>query len=142
MDVMKIPFVAKVGIVRTEQGVLKLPFSASTKNHLDGIHASAQFTLAETSSGEALRLLFPELVGKVVPVLRESQIKFKKPATTAISAFPTVSEDAVSKFREQFEKKRRSSISVAVEIRDCDGAIISVGTFEWFVQAIEPGKAY
>ena len=54
MDVTAIPFVEKVGIARTEQGGLKLPFSESTKNHLNGIHASAQFTLAETSSGEAL----------------------------------------------------------------------------------------
>jgi acyl-coenzyme A thioesterase PaaI-like protein len=140
MDVTQIPFVEKVGIVRTEQGILKLPFSASTKNHLDGIHASAQFTLAETASGEALQLLFPELVGKVVPVLRESQVKFKRAASTAISAFPTVSEDAISKFRERFERKRRSSIAVAVEMRDSDGAVTSVGTFEWFVQAIEHSK--
>lgn len=141
MEVTEIPFVEKVGIVRTEQGGLKLPFSASTKNHLNGIHASAQFTLAETSSGEALQILFPELVGKVVPVLRESHIKFKKPANTSISAFPIVSEDAISKFREQFERKQRSSIAVAVEIRDSDGAVTSVGTFEWFVQGIEQGKS-
>lgn len=137
MDVIAIPFVEKVGIVRTEQGDLKLPFSTSIINHLNSIHASAQFALAETCSGEALLTLFPELVGKVVPVLRESYIKFKKPAKTAICGFPTVSEEAISKFREQFEKKRRSSITVDVEIRDSEGVVTSVGSFDWFVHATE-----
>lgn len=109
MDVTGIPFVEKVGICRTEEGVLNLPFSASTQNHLKGVHASAQFTLAETASGEALQLLFPELVGKAVPLLRESHIKFKKPASSTIFAFPTVSEEAVAAFKEQFGKKQRSS---------------------------------
>lgn len=140
MDVTEIPFVATVGIARTEGGGLTLPFSLSTQNHLNTIHASAQFTLAETASGELLRILFPELVGKVVPVLRESQIKFKKPASAAIFSFPTVSDDAVSRFKEQFEKKERSSIPVDVEIRDSEGLVTCTGTFNWFVQNVEQIK--
>ncbi|MCK4671138.1 MAG: DUF4442 domain-containing protein [Candidatus Aegiribacteria sp.] len=42
------------------------------QNHLQTIHASAQFTLAETASGEMLRIELPELVGKVVPIFRDS----------------------------------------------------------------------
>ena len=78
MDVTKIPFVEKVGIVQKSDGRLELPFNESVHNHLHTIHASAQFVLAETASGEILQTLFPELVGKVVPVLRDSKIKFKK----------------------------------------------------------------
>ncbi|WP_166642564.1 PaaI family thioesterase [Methylocaldum gracile] len=140
MDVTAIPFVEKVGICRTEEGTLTLPFSTSTQNHLNTIHASAQFALAETASGEALQRLFPELAGKVVPVLRESHVKFKRPASSAIFAFPAVSEEAVSKFKEQFEKKRRSSITVDVEVRDSDGVVTSVGMFDWFVQGLPQGK--
>lgn len=140
MDVIGIPFVEKVGICRTEEGVLKLPFSASTQNHLKGVHASAQFTLAETASGEALQLLFPELVGKVIPLLRESHIKFKKPAGSAIFAFPVVSEEAVAAFKEQFGKKQRSSITVSVEIKDSDQVVTSVGTFNWFIQGMTHEK--
>jgi acyl-coenzyme A thioesterase PaaI-like protein len=63
MDVTKIPFVEKVGIVRQPDGGLGLPFNESVHNHLQTIHASAQFTLAETASGEVLQVLFPEIVG-------------------------------------------------------------------------------
>ncbi len=136
MDVTKIPFVEKVGIIRSTNDVLELPFNEAVHNHLQTIHASAQFALAETASGEILQSIFPELVGKVVPVLRESQIKFKKPAIKTISAHPTVSNEAISKFKEQFKKKGRSSISVNVEIKDCENVATCVSVFKWFVQSI------
>ena len=137
MDVTEIPFVEKVGITRSARGVLELPFGETIQNHLHTTHASAQFALAETASGEILQTIFPELVGKGVAVLRESQIRFKKPATKTISAYPTVSDEAISKFREQFKRKGRSSIFVNVEIKDSENAATCAGTFKWFVQSIE-----
>jgi len=104
---------------------------------LQTIHASAQFALAETASGYILQTIFPELEGKVVPVLRGSEIKFKKPATKTISAYPTITDQAISKFREQFERKGRSSISVDVKIIDCDNTVTCLCTFNWFIQSIE-----
>ena len=140
MDVTKIPFVEKVGVIRSSKGILELPFNDTIRNHLHTIHAGAQFALAETASGEILQTIFPELVGKVVPVLRDSQIKYKKPATKTISAHPAVSDKAVSKFREQFKKKGRSSISVNVEIKDSENVVTCVCIFKWFVQSIKQIK--
>jgi len=80
MNVIEIPFVKKTGITKNEKGELELPFTTDTHNHLETMHASAQFTLAETASGEFLQTLLPDLVGKVIPVLREAKVKFKKPA--------------------------------------------------------------
>jgi len=137
MNVIEIPFVHKVGIQRNTDGVLELPFDQSIQNHLQTIHASAQFTLAETASGEILQTIFPELVGKVVPVLRGSEIKFKKPAIKTISAHPTVSDEAISNFNEQISKKDRALISVEVQVKDVDGTVTCTGTFKWFVQLIE-----
>jgi len=136
MDVIEIPFVKKVGIVRSAEGSLELPFNNSVHNHLQTIHASAQFALAETASGEILQSLFPELIGRVVPVLRDSQIKFKKPASKTISAHPSVSEESLSKFKSQFARKGRSSISVSVEIKDSENIITCSGIFSWFVQSV------
>ena len=137
MDVTKIPFVEKVGIVRKSDGGLELPIIESVHNHLQTIHASAQFALAETASGEVLQTLFPDLVGKVIPVLRDSNIKFKKPAQNAITTHPSVTDESISKFKEQFAKKGRSSISVNVEVKDHAGVITSVGVFNWFVQSVD-----
>lgn len=134
MDITEIPFVKKMGIARTRPGTLELFFDDSLHNHVQTMHASAQFALAETASGEYLQRLFPDLDGQVVPVLRDSQIKFKKPANKTIRAHPSVSDEAANKFREQLEKKGRSSISVNVEVKDTENVVTCTGVFNWFVQ--------
>lgn len=136
MDVIKIPFVEKVGIIRQPDGMLELPIDESVHNHLKSIHASAQFALAETASGEILQTLFPEFVDKVIPVLRDSNIKFKKPAQKSISTRAYVSDDAIEKFKQQLTKKGRSSIIVNVEVKDYEGVVTSIGVFNWYVQRI------
>jgi hypothetical protein len=105
MNVIEIQFVDKVGIQRNTDGGLELPFYTGVQNHLETIHASAQFALAETASGEILQKSFPNLAGKVIPVLRESQVKFKKPADKKIVAYPSVTAESLSKFDEQISKK-------------------------------------
>ncbi len=137
MDVLDIPFVKRIGINRLSDGTLELSFNHSVHNHIATIHAGAQYALAETASGDMLQRLLPELVGKVVPVLRDSQIKFRKPASQTISAHSSVSEEAVQKFNEQFKRKGRSSIAIEVEIRDAAGVVTSTGKFTWFVQHME-----
>lgn len=137
MNVIEIPFVKKVGITQSEKGELELPFTNETHNHLQTIHASAQFTLAETASGEYLQTLFPELVGKVIPVLRDATIKFKKPAVKTIISYPSVSDESHEKFNSQFSKKGRASISVDVDIKDIENTVTCIATYNWFVTKIE-----
>lgn len=136
MNVTDIPFVKHTGIERNADGRLALPFTPNVQNHLETFHASAQFTLAETASGEHLRALFPDLEGKVIPVLRDAQVKFKKPAKSQITAHASAAEEAVSSFKEQFAKKGRSTIEVQVELRDVEDNITCVGKYQWFVQQI------
>ena len=62
MKVTDIVFVKLVGIEQ-ESDELSLEFKEDVQNHLNTIHASAQFTLAETQSGLHLQKLFPELEG-------------------------------------------------------------------------------
>lgn len=137
MDVIKIPFAETIGITRNSDEILELPFSHAVQNHLQTIHAAAQFTLAETASGEILQKLFPELVNKVIPVIRSSSAKYKKPAQKTITAFPSVTDEAVAKFKEQFQKKNRALITVNVDIKDDDGTTTTTAEFNWFIQSIE-----
>jgi acyl-coenzyme A thioesterase PaaI-like protein len=136
MNVLDIPFVKKVGIELNSDNNLELALEESILNHVKSIHASAQFTLAEAASGKLLQKHFPDLVGKVVPLLRESQVKFKKPALKSIVAKASISEEEIQKFTMQFERKGRASITVGVEVSDSDGTITCVASFNWFVQTI------
>ncbi len=137
MDVTKIPFVEKIGVVKQANGELELPFIPSNHNHLATLHASAQFALAETASGKILQDLFPELVGKVIPVLRSSQIKFRKPAQSSVIARPSVSDEAMQTFRQQYDKKGRAMITVMVDVQDNNNEVTTSGEFTWFVQKLE-----
>jgi len=135
MNTLEIPFVKLVG-VDTTNDELFLDFKDDVKNHIQTIHAGAQFTLAETKSGMHLQKLFPQLESKVIPLLRESHIKYKQPAKEKIFAFAKCSEESVKKFSEQFEKKGRGSILVEVEIKDINEVVTAVATFNWFVQSL------
>jgi len=130
-----IPFVSHIGI-KDEKNELSLEFKENVLNHIKTIHASAQFTLAETQSGIHLQKLFPELEGKVIPVLRDAQIKYKKPAQEKIIAFASADKDAINKFNTQIEKKGRGSLQINVEIKDINDVLTSQATFTWFVQVL------
>lgn len=62
MEIVEIPFTKHIGL-KQENETLKLEPLATVKNHIDTIHASAQFALAETQSGLFLELAFPEYKG-------------------------------------------------------------------------------
>jgi acyl-coenzyme A thioesterase PaaI-like protein len=130
-----IPFVSHIGI-KDENNELSLDFKEDVLNYIKTIHASAQFTLAETQSGLHLQKLFPELEGKVIPVLRDAQIKYKKPTQEKIIAFSSSDEEAIEKFKAQFEKKGRSSLQINIEVKDINDVLTSQATFTWFIQAL------
>ena len=135
MKASDIPFAKYVGI-NEDNDTLSLEFEDNLLNHVKTIHASAQFTLAETDSGIYLQTLFPEYKGKVVPLLREAKIKYKKPALEKITAHSSVSQEEIEKFKNIFDKKKRGTITVTVDIKDINQVVTSQATFTWFVQAI------
>lgn len=135
MRATDIAFVKLVGIEQ-ERGGLFLEFKEDVQNHINTIHASAQFALAETQSGLHLQKLFPELEGTVVPILRDATVKYKKPALKKIVALADASDEEIKKFKEQFLKKGRGSIEISVEVKDIDGVLTSVAIFSWFIQKI------
>ncbi len=135
MKAINIPFVRHVGI-KEQNSELILDFNNQVLNHIKTIHASAQFTLAETKSGIHLQNLFPELEGKVIALLRDAQIKYKKPAQEKIIAFSSVNEEDVIKFKSQFEKKGRGSLQIEVKIKDINDVLTSQAIFTWFIQAL------
>jgi acyl-coenzyme A thioesterase PaaI-like protein len=135
MEVTKIPFV-KFLEIKSEKENLSLEYRENIFNHVQTIHASAQFALAETQSGVFLQELFPHLEGKVIPLLRDATIKYKKPAQKKIYAFASVSDANLKKFQELFEKKERGSIEVDVIIKDIDNVVTAVASFVWFITKI------
>ena len=136
MKATDIPFVSHIGIEEAKNSTLSLDVNDKVLNHIQSIHASAQFALAETQSGVHLQRLFPHLEGTVLPLLRDAAIKYKKPAIAKIVAEASTDEKAVEKFKAQFERKGRGTLQVDVIVTDIHGVVTSEATFTWFVQAL------
>lgn len=136
MQVTQIPFVQHTGINKFTEHNLELQNRETVHNHLGTIHAGALFALAESQSGLCLQQLFPELEGKVVPVLRASTLKYKKPVTEGVYAVSDVNTEEKARFETTFLKKGRGSIVVSVVLKDGDGTVCVSGDFTWFVQKV------
>ena len=129
---LEVPFVKHVGVEKDSE--LKLNVKEELKNHIQTIHASAQFTLAETASGACLMEEFPQYKGEVIPMLRSSTVKYKSPATSTLRAKATLTKEAKEKFLRQFERRGQGVIAVDVELFDEDSLVTMEGEFVWFVQ--------
>ncbi len=135
MNVTQIPLVKYLGIEEHE-GELSLAFKPDVLNHIETLHAAAQYALAETQSGLHLLELFPELEGKVIPILRDAQIKYKKPAQSKIVALASCDAESVEKFKTQFDNKGRGTLQIDVQIKDINDVITCQASFTWFVQSL------
>jgi hypothetical protein len=136
MEVTAIPFVKHIGI-KEEGSQLSLSIMLEVENHIGTIHASAQFTLAETQSGLFLQEEFKDLEGEVLPLLRSSSVKYKALATTTLRAEATINDEVKSKFIEQFSRRGRATITVDVKLVDVENVVTMVGEFVWFVERLK-----
>lgn len=133
MKVTNIPFVEHIGIEKKDNTILKLDFQPEVHNHLGDIHASAQFTLAETQSGLYLQTKFPQYEGKVVALLRDSTVKFRHPAKMNITAHAFIDEEVEQKFLTLLEKRGKATIAINVEVKDAKEVVTMQGYFNWFI---------
>jgi len=136
MEILNIPFVSKIGLQKCAEGNLRLLYAEENSNHLKSLHAGAQFTLAETASGNYLQSNFPDLAPVVIPVLRDAQVKYKKPAMKDLKAYVSIKDEVRSKFFTQIGGKGRGLIALDVLLKDSDGITTFEGTFNWFIQKI------
>ncbi|HBT76554.1 MAG TPA: DUF4442 domain-containing protein [Planctomycetaceae bacterium] len=133
MDVLSIPFNKFLGLeLSTDPAYLMtLPAKAEFENHIQTAHASALFALAEASSGLFLLREFAE-VENTVPVVRNVEVKYKKPGKGAIFSKATLTVDKVEVL-EVLKNKRRTLVPVQVTLYDSNAVLVMQATFEWFV---------
>ena len=128
---MIIPFSNTIGI---QKGVLDNHHDV--QNHIGSIHAGAQFTFAETASGEYLTSLF-DVKGGYVPLLREASVKYKKQALSCLHSEVFVDDIALEAFVKRYETKGRATIVAEVKLFDDEGDVTCVGSFKWFVSKVD-----
>ena len=141
IDVTKLPFNNFIGLKKSDKSgyLLILDNRAEYHNHLDTVHASALFALAEATSGHFLLNEFSELTD-IIPVVRKVEIKYKKPTIGKVFSTAKFLETEKNEVLDALTQRGRAILKVEVSLFDATEALIMQSVFEWFVTKIEKGK--
>jgi acyl-coenzyme A thioesterase PaaI-like protein len=135
VEVSELPFNRIVGLRRAaDSHVLELPEGEWTLNHLGTVHASAQFSLAEATSGQFLADEFPGWAQGALVVVRTFSGKFRSPARGTLGGAASVGLEDRERFEAELARRGRAILPISVEVRDAEGSVTLQALFEWFVQ--------
>lgn len=121
--------------------LLELPFAPLVHNHLQTMHAAAQFSLAEAASAECLQRHYGTALGDVFAVMRAVEVKYRKPATADLLAYGAPDEQTREQLLAQMTRRGRSSAVILIDLKDRSGTLTFHGKFEWFISRTPPGPA-
>ncbi len=116
--------------------LLELPFAPLVQNHLQTMHAAAQFSLAEAASAECLQRQFGAALGEVFAVVRGVEVKYRKPATTDLLAFGEPDETTRTQLVAEITRRGRSSAVILIDLKDRNGTLTFHAQFEWFISRV------
>ncbi len=136
MDITKIAFNEFMKIKKTdkEEYVFEIQDEPQYLNHLETVHASAQFALAEATSGQYLLEVFEEYTEKgVIPVVRSVEVKYKKPAKGAIFSHATMNDKDIEKVKDNLNVKGRALFDVIVKVYDSENEVTMFSKFTWYI---------
>ncbi len=139
MNLKEIPFAKLLAVSDSTSGFLfELSDDEKYTNHLETVAAAAQFSLAEFASGQWLIHAFPEYAAQVIPVLRKSEVKFRKPAIGRVRARAIVNDESRHQFLTDLTHRKRALVTILIELVNDDLEIVMSGTYEWFIQLQTP----
>ena len=134
MDITKLPFNEFIGLKISDKDdyLLMLENKPEYSNHLDTVHASAQFALAEATSGYFLLKEFSELTD-IIPVVRKVDIKYRKPVADAVFSKAKFQDTGKNEILELLNQKGKALLKVEVSLFDNEHNPIMQSVFEWFI---------
>ena len=135
MNVLDLPFNKILLIKKSDvpDTILMLEDSVKYQNHLGTMHASAQYALAEASSGEILERNFGDWNGAYFPVVRRVEVKYKNPARGRLFSTGFINADRAMKAKKELSEKGRTLVDVMVKIVDEGKNITFESTFTWYI---------
>lgn len=135
MKVLSLPFTQRLGIVLSDNNEYLLQLNNNSKllNHIDTIHASASYALAEITSGYFLNTHFADIADQTIPILRSSAVKYNKTCKSTLYSKAELVNTTSGDVLLQLKFKRKCLLTIAVKLYDTENTLILTSDFKWFV---------
>jgi acyl-coenzyme A thioesterase PaaI-like protein len=109
--------VLEAGFVR-----LRMPL-AGNQNHLGSMYAGALFTLAEIPGGALFITSFD--VTRFYPLIKEMQLRFRRPATGDICVEARLSSAAIERLQTEAQALGKADYLLELELTDASGEVVA-----------------
>lgn len=117
----------KISVDEAEFGRVKLsmPKDGNT-NHIGTIYAGALYTLAEIPGGTLFSTTFDS--SRYYPIIKEQNIRFRRPATTDITVEMTMTADEAAEIAATADRDGKADYDRIVELIDTEGTVVAIST--------------
>ncbi|WP_422911097.1 PaaI family thioesterase [Pseudomonas sp. MAC6] len=109
--------VLEVGHVR-----LRMPL-AGNQNHIGSMYAGALFTLAEIPGGALFLTSFD--TQRFYPVVKEMNLRFRRPATGDIQVEASLSEAQIEQLQKQATEEGKAEYVLELQLTDDSGEVVA-----------------
>jgi len=103
-------------------------------NHVGTMHAGAQFSLIEATSGAAVSSAFLDLLGRATPLAQGCDLTYRRPAHGDVVAEATLAPEQVERVRAELEAGGRARFDVPVTVTDSRGTLATEATMRWYIR--------
>lgn len=135
-----IPFLERTGIVvdHAERGLvrLRMPFEPNV-NHVGMMYAGALFTLAEVPGGTIFLTSFD--AKKYYPIVKDLQIRFRRPATTDITVEVRISDEEIARITAEADANGKADYGWECELKDAGGEVVALSRNTYQMRAFDLG---
>ena len=103
-------------------------------NHVGTMYAGALFTLAELPGGALFLSSFDS--SRFYPIVRDSQIRFRRPAMTDVRVEARIGEDEVERVQKETEENGKCDFELECELTDEKGEVVAISKMMYQLRKI------
>jgi thioesterase domain-containing protein len=123
----RVEFIKRIGlkVIDLERGRVKLmaPLKGN-ENHIGTMYAGALFTLGEVPGGALFLTSFN--VSKHYPIVKEMNIRFRRPAKGDVFVEMAISDERVEEIERETDEKGKAEFILEGEITDEKGEVVAL----------------
>lgn len=135
-----IPAIKRTGIrvleIRDYYVKLIMPLEGNT-NHIGMMYAGSLFCIGEISGGVIHGVAFD--VNKYVPIVKEVNIKFTRPALTDVTMEVSMDKERAEAIQATAAEKGKADFTMELELKDSGGQVVSRVNGVWQIRPLPPG---